>query len=114
MPNVLVASAPNVIVWLAKVIFADNPVGCDREYFAASTPVRDKLAVTLMAVPTLADANVPPPVAPTASLPTNPFKVETVMVAAVVPSYALLSAVAVTVRFFTSTVRDCVTFGAGL
>ena len=67
--------------------------------------------MTAIAVPELAVAKVPVPLKATTSRPTIPTKVP-VMVAVVVLSYTLLSAVAVTVSAFGVTVNVWFTTGA--
>ena len=79
------ANAGKVMVCEAFVISADNPVGCVKLYLAASVPPKTKLGVTEIPVPTLAEANVPPPLTVTLSDPTMPFKVAPEMVAVELP-----------------------------
>ena len=67
------------------VMLAVNPVGCDKLYLAALVPPKTKLGVTEIPVPTLAEANVPPPLTVTLSDPTIPFNVAPEMVAEVEP-----------------------------
>ena len=84
--------------------------GAVRVYLAASAPVSDNpLTLTAIAVPTFDDANSPTgvPVTCTSSAPTTPFNVATpVIVAVVLPSYPLSSAVKpATVKALVETVK---------
>ena len=103
----------NVIIWLALLIVAVNPVGCVKLYFEASAPFNVKFGVTAIPLPTFASAKTAEFDKETSSVPTKPFKGSEEIIAANEPSYVLsLTTTFETVNVFWFIVKVWLTDGA--